>query len=137
MNYLIVAAAGFLGAISRKIISSTVLLGFLPGIPVNTLFINTTGCFILSLFMTVTADRYKVDPRLRLAFGTGFLGAYTTFSTFSVEILNLIQSGKVVNALIYMFITPAGCLLFAWAGSAAGKFINRPASEVRERESAE
>lgn len=132
MNYLIVAAAGFLGAVTRKFISGLFQLSFLPGIPVNTLFVNITGCFVLSLFMIVTAERYKVDPRLRLAFGTGFLGAYTTFSTFSVETLNLIQSGKFVNALAYLFLTPAGCVFFAWAGNFTGRLINRGYREVQK-----
>lgn len=132
MNYLLVAAAGFLGAVTRKFISGLFQLSFMPGIPVNTLFVNLTGCFVLSLFMTITADRYKINPRLRLAFGTGFLGAYTTFSTFSVETLSLIQSGQVVNALIYLFLTPAGCVFFAWTGSYAGRLINRANREARE-----
>lgn len=132
MNYLIVAAAGFLGAISRKFISGLFEMSFFPVIPVNTLFVNITGCFVLSFFMTMTAGRYKVNPRVRLAFGTGFLGAYTTFSTFSVETLNLLQSGQVFNALIYLFLTPAGCLFFAWAGSFAGRLINSADREVRE-----
>lgn len=133
MNYLIVAAAGFFGAITRKFISGLFQLNFLSGIPVNTLFINVSGCFVLSFFMTVTADRFKVDTRVRLAFGTGFLGAYTTFSTFSVETLDMLQSGQYLNALSYLFLTPLGCVLFAWLGSSAGRSMNRANSEVRER----
>lgn len=65
--------------------------------------VNLVGCFILSFFMTLTADRFIIDPRLRLFFTVGFLGAFTTFSTYSFESINLISNGQLGLGLINLF----------------------------------
>ncbi|MHB1415934.1 MAG: fluoride efflux transporter FluC, partial [Chloroflexota bacterium] len=58
----------------------------------GTLLVNVTGSFLIGLFLTITAERLVVAPNLRLLFAVGFLGAYTTFSTFSFESLALLEA---------------------------------------------
>ena len=62
--------------------------------PYGTLLINLTGSFLLALFMTLATERYMIDPRWRTLFAVGFLGSYTTFSTYTLESMNLINQGQ-------------------------------------------
>ncbi|MHB9094526.1 MAG: fluoride efflux transporter FluC, partial [Eubacteriales bacterium] len=89
MDYLAVAIAGFLGAITRAALGKAIKALVVTVFPLGTFIINLTGCFILSFFLTLTLERLEINPKLRLAIGTGFLGAYTTFSTFAVDSINL------------------------------------------------
>lgn len=62
--------------------------------PYGTFLINVTGSLLLGFFMAIATERFLVDPRWRLLFAVGFLGAYTTFSTFSYESYNLLVRGQ-------------------------------------------
>ncbi|MEB3293474.1 MAG: fluoride efflux transporter CrcB [Synechococcales bacterium] len=70
----------------------------------GTFMINVTGCFMISLFYTLNEQRINKFPsRVRLAIATGFCGAYTTFSTYGLETLNLIDRGNTTVGFIYWF----------------------------------
>lgn len=118
MNYLAVGIGGFFGAVARAFLGNLIRVGSGSLFPVHTLVVNLTGCFILSFFLNLTLDRLEINPRLRLGIGTGFLGAYTTFSTFAVESVNLMRSSLVWPALVYILSTSVGCVMFAWIGAA-------------------
>ena len=62
--------------------------------PFATLFINLTGSFILGLFITIITERFLIDPRWRILFAIGFLGSYTTFSTYTYESISLLMAGN-------------------------------------------
>ena len=62
--------------------------------PFATLFINLTGSFILGLFVTLITEKFLIDPRWRIFFATGFLGSYTTFSTYTYESIALLLAGN-------------------------------------------
>ncbi|MHB9093294.1 MAG: fluoride efflux transporter CrcB [Eubacteriales bacterium] len=123
MDYLAVGIAGFLGAVTRAVLSKLIKAGFVYPFPVNTLIINLTGCLILSFSMNLTLQRLEINPRLRLAFGTGFLGAYTTFSTFTVETVNLMRNNLGLLSGLYVISTACGCVLFAWIGAVLSRLI--------------
>jgi len=123
LDYLAVAIAGFLGAITRAALGKAIKGLVVTVFPLGTFVINLTGCFILSFFLTLTLERLKINPRLRLAIGTGFLGAYTTFSTFSVESINLVKSHQMWVSLAYILGTSMGCVVLAWIGAAVSKLI--------------
>lgn len=120
-NIWAVGAGGFLGAIARyglgKLASGD--YAFLI-----TGAINLSGSFVLAFILRlVTLQKTKMSERLRLFLTSGFLGAFTTFSTFSFEILSLWRSGQIWLSLGYALVSLSGGLGAAWLGfQAASKF---------------
>jgi CrcB protein len=92
-NFLIVGVGGFLGAVARYGVALAVALFWTREFPLATFLINVTGSFVLGLFATLAAERLQLDPRWRLFVATGFVGAYTTFSTFEYETQRLAEAG--------------------------------------------
>jgi len=95
--YLLVAAGGALGAVARFAVATGFARRFGSGWPWGTLFINVTGSFIIA----VLAARLT-SANLRYLLPIGFLGAYTTFSTYEFETLRLFQLGQAPGALVYV-----------------------------------
>ncbi|HWR57125.1 MAG TPA: CrcB family protein [Negativicutes bacterium] len=86
------------------------------GFPWGTLVINLLGCFVLALFLTVTLDLFDINPLIRVGFSTGFLGAFTTFSTFSMETIQLIRAGQYWYTGLYLFCSIFLCIAMAALG---------------------
>ncbi|MEW8960125.1 MAG: fluoride efflux transporter CrcB [Moorella sp. (in: firmicutes)] len=118
MHYLYIGLGGFLGAIVRFTLGQAVSKRSKGTFPTGTLIINLTGAFLLELFLGTPAFAHIFGNGLLLAITTGFLGAYTTFSTFSYEVVRLAEDGEIVNALAYLTGTLILGLLFALAGHA-------------------
>ncbi|NNU83241.1 CrcB family protein [Geobacillus sp. BMUD] len=117
MVYLAVGIAGMIGALVRYGLG--LLVPAAHGFPFATLFINWTGSFLLS-WLTVTFTRRPAwPPWLQTAMTTGFVGSYTTFSTLSVECVELLKQGRWGMAAGYIAASLFGGLTAAWAGSAA------------------
>ena len=114
-KYLIIGLGGFLGANARYLLSGWAAQKWGASFPYGTLLINATGSFILGLFLAATTGRVLVDPRWRLFFAIGFLGAYTTFSTYTYESVQLLLSGGwwpgLANLLTSNFIGLAASIL--------------------------
>lgn len=102
-RYLIVGMGGFVGAIARYAVGVWCDAFWRRDFPLATFLVNITGCFILGFFLTIAAERLPLDPRWRLLVATGFVGAYTTFSTFEYETQRLTTTGAfgwaIVNVL--------------------------------------
>lgn len=96
---LVVATGGAAGAVCRYLLSGWVQDRYGPGYPLGTFVVNMTGCLAMGFFGTVIASMTLRDE-WRLLIGIGFLGAYTTFSTFSFETLNLIASGRLYRGAL-------------------------------------
>lgn len=99
-RFLMVAAGGAAGAIARYGVTLFVATFWKRDFPLATLLINVSGSFILGFFFTLTSERIPIDPIWRLMVATGFVGAYTTFSTFEYETERLAASGAPVLALV-------------------------------------
>jgi CrcB protein len=99
-NILIIGIGGFLGAITRY--GAAVWIGQRWGrsFPLGTFVINVSGSFLIGLLMTLLAERFMVNPQWRLMLVVGFLGAYTTFSTFEYETGALLKDGEWMIALL-------------------------------------
>ncbi len=96
-----IGLAGFFGAIARFAVAGLVSSITPRGFPYGTLLVNLTGCFILAFFLTLIRDR-AVSDALRLAVAVGFIGAYTTFSTFVWELYEMTEKGHALRASAYL-----------------------------------
>jgi CrcB protein len=121
LEYMAIGAAGFLGAVARVAVARAMGRFFPVRFPVGTLVINVTGSFILGFFLTNIADRPSVSDTTRLAIGAGFVGAYTTFSTFMFESNALVDEGAGFQAIANLF----GSLLLGLLAVRAGILVGR------------
>ena len=121
VTYLLIGIGGFLGANARYLVAGWVTERLGRSFPYGTLIINISGSFILGLFLGLHSDRLLVHENWRLFFAIGFLGAYTTFSTFSFESLALLQEGSSFLALANM----VGSVLLGVLAALAGVLISR------------
>lgn len=117
-----VGAGGLLGTLCRYGVQQWVPAGA-GGFPLAVLLINLSGCLFLGWFFTVTPGVWRIPPRLRLAIGTGFTGAFTTFSTFTVDALRLWSEGQAAVSLIYIAASLIGGLLMSLAGIRLGQYM--------------
>lgn len=120
-KYLIIGVGGFLGANARYLVGGWVADWLGATFPYGTALINVTGSFIIGLFLTLITERFIAPPSARLFFAVGFLGAYTTFSTFTFESLTLIQSRAYLAALIYV----AGSVILGLTAVTLGIIVGR------------
>ena len=95
---LLVGVGGFVGAICRFGIAQLSRFAWVTSFPIGTLIANLLGCFLIGIL--IGSGRAETNHSLKLSFGVGFLGALTTFSTFSAETINQAQSGGVWPAAL-------------------------------------
>ena len=118
-----VGLGGFLGANARYWLGGWIQARWGESFPWGTFVINVSGSFILGLFLTLLAEKYAF-PRaqaLRLTIAVGFVGAYTTFSTFEFETLELMQAGALLRALGNAFGSLAAGFVAVYLGVLLGK----------------
>ena len=117
-----IAAGGALGTLARAGLGR--LVADQPGrFPWTTLSINLTGSFVLGLALVVLIGRPSSERRIRPFLATGFLGSYTTFSTFAVGVALLIEDRHWATASLYLVAMILGGVLSAWLGIAVGRRI--------------
>lgn len=116
-----IAAGGALGALLRYWVSISVhaLLG--RGFPYGTLVVNVMGSLLMGYLFVLLLERLAVDGMWRAAILIGLLGGFTTFSTFSVETINLLEQGAVARALLNILLSVTLCVAAAWLGVLWGR----------------
>ena len=116
--FIQVGMGGALGAISRMLISNYINRNFSLTFPIGILTINILGSFIIGLIMGGMYLKVNLGDIKFLPFlVTGFLGGFTTFSSFSLETLYLFQEGRVTQAISYVALTMIGCLIGVYIGA--------------------
>jgi CrcB protein len=101
-KYMAVAFGGALGAVARYLITNSFISKFFAPFPFATFFINVSGSFLIGVILTLVVERSIISDYWRLFFAVGFLGAYTTFSTFEFETLSLIRGKEFFYAALYV-----------------------------------
>ena len=115
-KYIFIGIGGILGAILRYLIKGVHIYHYHESVPLNTLIINITGSFILALVLTIAFEVWEFDTSIRLGIATGFLGAYTTFSTLCKETVSLIHQGEYFSAISYITVSTMIGLTAAFFG---------------------
>lgn len=112
MNYyLMIAAGGAFGAVSRYWASSLAERYNSSQFPAGTFTVNVVGSLIIGVVFVVLTERIQLAQNLRPLIMIGFLGAFTTFSTFSLDIVLLLQQGNLLTALWYTLLSVVTCVL--------------------------
>lgn len=113
-----VALGGAFGALARYGVS-LLFAGKLTPFPFATFFINITGSFLIGFLLYLFTNKFEVSENLRLAILAGFLGAYTTFSTFEMEVFSLTRERQFMTALSYIFLS----VLLGFIGVLSGVWL--------------
>jgi CrcB protein len=121
---LAVLLGGALGALMRFIVSTSITQKVDTNFPFGTLTVNIIGSFLVGFLSMWLVEKAGLDPVWRMAIFVGFLGAFTTFSTFSLETLNLFEQGLPLRALLNMILSVTLSVLAVWLGVLAGKSIS-------------
>ena len=116
LSLLAIAIGGGLGSIARFVISREMGNWLGNYLPYGTLTVNVAGSLALGWFITIFVDRSELSSVLRLGLTVGFLGAFTTFSTFSFESLQLLLDGAVWRAIFNIVINAVACVGMCYLG---------------------
>jgi CrcB protein len=100
IQYLIIGAGGFIGAVTRYVVAGFIGQRWGRSFPLGTFTINVSGSFLIGLLMTLLTEKFTANPHWRLLLVVGFLGAYTTFSTFEYETGKLMKDGEFLIAAL-------------------------------------
>ncbi|MFC4402222.1 fluoride efflux transporter CrcB [Gracilibacillus xinjiangensis] len=117
-SVLLVGLGGFFGAVSRYIVSQWMKKKFTSYLPVATLIVNLLGSFLLGLIIGSDLSNITI-----LLLGTGFMGAFTTFSTFKLEAIQLHINNRKKECYIYQLIGYGGGIILAFLGIVLGEFF--------------
>ena len=121
MIYFWVGIAGAVGALLRHLIGISLFSD--STFPYATLIINLIGSFLLAWLTTNLFRRFTISPDIATAIGTGFVGSFTTFSTLSIETVELFQNGHFLLGLLYVFISFIGGLAMSRIGFRVNKEV--------------
>ncbi len=124
MKHLIfIAIGGAGGALARHWLSNFVHDAAASKFPFGTLSVNLLGSFCIGILYVVIVERAMVHPDWRSVFIVGFLGAFTTFSTFSLETIALLENGQPAVALGYVLLSVVTCISAVWLSMSLTRFI--------------
>lgn len=126
MQYsLIIFLGAGLGGLLRYWISRWITASFGGHFPYGTLVVNLSGCFLMGLLFVLLLERFgTIGAQMRALVLIGFLGGYTTFSSFSIETINLFESGKFLSASLNIFLSTFICIFVCWLGVLTARQIS-------------
>lgn len=122
-KFIVVGIGGALGAVARYLINISPLANTGGKFPLPTFIVNVTGSFLVGFLFVMFAERFEVSENLRLALAVGFLGAFTTFSAFELEIFILMRDRQVLMAFAYLALSVFTGFVGVLAGVALGRRI--------------
>jgi CrcB protein len=124
IKYWMVGIGGFVGAVARFVLGSFIGNRWGTRFPYGTFVINITGSFLIGLILTILANKVSASANWRYLIPIGFIGAYTTFSTFEYETLRTMQDGQFLVALANVFLSVIVGFAAVWAGVIAGRAVS-------------
>lgn len=125
MEYLFVGLGGFLGANTRYIVSTWITDRTTAAFPVGTFTVNLAGSLLIGIILTLLTERLVVDPLWRLLIVVGFLGGFTTFSSYTFEAIALIEQSDWRRAIFYVVGSNLLGLIACYGGVVIARVIER------------
>jgi fluoride exporter len=122
-KYLLIAVGGAFGSIARYWVGSTIAGRLGIRFPYGTLIVNITACLVIGFSMTYLGRRVDLNPAWRFLIPVGFIGAYSTFSTYEWETLSTLRSGAFAMAALYAVGSLILGLIAVWGGSALAEAL--------------
>lgn len=122
-KYLLIAVGGALGSVARYWVGSTISSRVGIRFPYGTLIVNLTACLIIGFTLTYLGKRADLDPAWRFLIPVGFIGAYSTFSTYEWETLSTLRSGAFLLAGLYAIGSLILGLIAVWGGAALAEVL--------------
>lgn len=122
-NILAVFIGGGTGAVLRYLAGVLAVKVLNVNLPVSTFVVNIAGCFILGFLFALFVSKPEVNPALKLALTAGFCGGLTTFSTFSLELFEMLKNAQYIQVLVYLISSLTVGLLAVWIGVNSAKLI--------------
>ena len=120
---LLIGLAGLLGTLARYALSGFIARRFGETFPTGTLVVNMVGCFLAGFLFYLMQERFLVNDIVRTAIMIGFLGGFTTFSSFGLQTFTLLRDGEMGLATMNVLVSNAAGLLTVWAGYSLARFI--------------
>ena len=122
-KYWMVGIGGFFGSIARFWVGSYITYRMGAKFPYGTFIINVSGSFLIGLIVTLLAERTHWNANLLYLIPIGFIGAYTTFSTFAFEAFRSVRSGDILLALLYVTLSICIGFVAVWLGILSGRAL--------------
>jgi CrcB protein len=121
VRYLLIWLGGGIGSLARYVAGSAIMTRFGSRFPLGTMVVNATGSFLIGLLMTLLTERWQPHPNWRLLLVVGFLGGYTTFSSFEWETFSAVREGGLWIGLANV----VGSVVFGYAAVWLGALLGR------------
>jgi CrcB protein len=119
---LLIGVGSGIGGISRYLLSAFVHQYVGRSFPYGTLIVNALGCLLMGFIFIILLERFDgMGDQLRAFFLIGFLGGFTTFSSFSIETLNLFENGQLISSFVNIMASIILCLVLTWIGMLLGR----------------
>ena len=116
MSIISIAIGGAAGSLCRYGMSNGIYLLLGRSFPYGTLAVNILGSFVMGIVYILMIERASISEELRAGITIGLLGAFTTFSAFSIETINLIESGEILKAGLNILFSVTLCVVGCWLG---------------------
>ncbi|MBV1915938.1 MAG: fluoride efflux transporter CrcB [Pseudomonadales bacterium] len=121
LQLIAIALGGAVGSVARFLAANAAAEQFGTRFPYGTLMVNLVGSFLIGLMYVLIVEKFKLSAEIRGLVMVGFLGAFTTFSTFSLELLDMLKSGALLGAGFYISVSVIIGVINVWLGMQLGK----------------
>jgi CrcB protein len=122
-NIIVIGLAGLAGTLARYWLSSVIDNRSGATFPFGTLAVNLIGCFVIGFLFHAFADKFVVHPAIRSAVFVGFLGGFTTFSSFGIQTFTLFEDGQMLWAVLNILLSNIGGLMLVWLGNILSRTV--------------
>lgn len=123
LNIISIFIGGGIGAVSRYLIGFNLAKHFEINLPLSTFLVNILGSFIIGFLYFLFIEKADINPAMKLALTVGFCGGLTTFSTFSLELFEMIGNHQIFHAFSYIILSVTICLLMTAIGAYFAKLV--------------